>query len=124
MNQRRDLRFEARQSAWITLFGEVDVRIPGRIRSVSGRGMGLEVAQPIGAGAALKIEVDDSMLLGEAIYCRVDGDGFYVGVVLEQALHGLAGLGEMLRGFADEPSGPEHAYAVQHARRQDQQKPH
>jgi hypothetical protein len=123
MNQRRETRFEANQSAWITVFGDVDVRIPGRIRNVSGRGMSLEVAQPIGTGTALKVEASDSMLLGEVIYCRADGGRFYVGVELEQALHGLMELGEMLRGFAEEPLAPEHAHAVQETGGQDQQQP-
>jgi hypothetical protein len=122
MDQRREGRFEADQPVWITLFGQVDVRIPGRIRSVSGRGMGLEVAQPIDTGAPLKIEASDSLLLGEAIYCRADRDGFYVGVELEQALHGLAELGERLRQYSEISSGPEHAYAVQEAGSQDQEK--
>jgi hypothetical protein len=104
MNQRREARFAANQPAWITLFGPVDTRLPGRIRNFSGRGIGLEVGQAIGTGTALKIEAQNSLLLGEAIYCRAEGEQFYVGVELEHALHGLAELGEMLRGFTEELS--------------------
>jgi hypothetical protein len=124
MNQRRETRFAANQPVSITLFGEVEVRLPGRIRNVSGRGMGLEVAQPVSIGAPLKIEASDSLLLGEAIYCRADGDGFYVGVELEHALHDLVELGEMLRRYAEESSGTEHAHALQKAGGQDKEEPH
>jgi len=75
--------------------------MPGRIRNASGRGMGLAVAQPIGVGALLQIAAD-SLLPGEVIDCRMDGDGFYVGVEREQALHGLAELAEMVRQYAEE----------------------
>jgi hypothetical protein len=124
MNERRESRFEADQPVWVTVYGAVDVRVQGRVRDFSGRGLGLEVAQPIYTGTALKLEIADSMLLGEAIFCRRDGECFYVGIELEQALHHLVDLSEMLRGFTEEPSGPEHAYTVHDAGGQDQQKPH
>ena len=110
MNQRRDPRFEINQSVWITLFGEPDIRLPARIKNVSLRGIGLELQGPVAIGTALKFEVDDSLILGEVIYCRqveasCDEGSFYVGVELEQALRGLAHLAAALRAFSDEPSG-------------------
>ena len=102
MNQRRDARFATDQRVWITLYGKVDTRVQGHIRNISGRGIGLEVDLPIHTGTALKIELEDSLLLGEVIYCRQEKGGFYVGAELEQALHGLVELGEMLRRFTTE----------------------
>ena len=124
MNQRREARFGANQSVWVTLLGPVDTRIPGCIRNVASRGIGLEVGQAIDAGAALKIELPDSILLGEAIYCRKEKTGFYVGVELEQALHGLASLGEMLRQFAEETSSSHRTETVQDAGGENQQQRH
>ena len=72
MSQRREPRFNADQSVWITLFGEPDVRLPARIKNVSARGIGLELQGPVAIGSALKLELDDSMVLGEVIYCRED----------------------------------------------------
>ena len=104
MSQRREPRFNADQSVWITLFGEPDLRLPARIKNVSARGIGLELQGPVAIGSALKLELDDSMVLGEVIYCREDEASFYVGVVLEQALCGLSELAYALRAFSDEPS--------------------
>jgi len=84
MNERRRPRFEANQSVWVTLFGEPDIRLPARIKNVSERGIGLELQGPVAIGTALKFEVDDSLILGEVIYCREDEGFFYVGVELEQ----------------------------------------
>jgi hypothetical protein len=121
MNQRRESRTSANQSVWVTLYEAVETRICGRIRNVSGRGLGLELDQRIGVGTAIRIDLEDSMLLGEVIYCRPETDGvFYAGVELEQALNGLAALGEMLRGFSDEPSASEPADAVKDTRCQDE----
>ena len=58
-------------------------------------------------GAAIRIEVDDSMLLGEAIYCRRERDGHFIGVELDQVLVGLTELSRTLEGFGAE-------FAVEH----------
>jgi hypothetical protein len=121
MDQRREARIASNQSAWITIYGKVDTRIPGRIRNVSGRGIGVEVAETVGTGSALKIEVADSMLLGEAIYCRSEGKRFYVGVELDQAVHSLMALGTSVRAFStgdvDASSRTEQADAMHDADR-------
>ena len=121
MSQRREPRFNADQSVWITLFGEPDLRLPARIKNVSARGIGLELQGPVAIGSALKLELDDSMVLGEVIYCREDETSFYVGVVLEQALCGLSELADALRAFSDgvscdTPSGLQQADPVKERR--------
>ena len=102
---------------WITLFGNPDVRLMTRIRNVSARGIGVETESPIAVGSAIKFDVDDGLVLGEVIYCRSDGEGFYVGVELEQALCGLMELAEALNAFADSPLSAEMADPVKQRRR-------
>ena len=125
MNQRRESRFEVNQSVAITLFGSPDIRLVGRIRNLSGRGIGLELEGPVAPGTALKIELEDALLLGEVIYCRQDEASFYVGVELEHALTGLSELSRMVNAFA-EPAGscPQHAHAVVEGDHQSQQQTH
>ena len=124
MNQRREPRLQIDQSVWITIFGEPDIRLPARIKNVSARGIGLELQGPVAIGTALKFELEDSLLLGEIIYCREDEDSFYVGVELEQALYGLTDLAAALRAFSDSPSGPQQPDPVKEGRYQNQQEPH
>ena len=118
MNQRRDARFQIDQAIQITVFGLPDIQVRARVKNLSGRGVGLELEQPLVIGAALKIPLDDAILLGEVIYCRAQGGGYYVGRELEQALFGLADLAVGLRSFSAEYSGAEQPHAVQHAREQ------
>ncbi|HEY1497184.1 MAG TPA: PilZ domain-containing protein [Candidatus Solibacter sp.] len=101
MNQRREMRIQANQCVAITLFGEPDIRLWGRIRNISGRGIGLEMEGPVAAGTAIKVELDDALLLGEVIYCRPDQSAFYVGVELEHALCGLSELSRMVNVYND-----------------------
>jgi len=56
---------------------------------------------PVPAGTALKVELDDALLLGEVIYCRPDESVFYVGVELEHALCGLGELSRMVNTYND-----------------------
>jgi hypothetical protein len=112
MNERREERIEANQSVRITILGEPEVQLAGRIKNVSVRGVGLELRRRIAAGAAIKIELKDALLLGEVIFCREDAESYYAGVELEHALFGLTELQRALDGFSDSFSGPEQAQTV------------
>ena len=118
MNQRREPRFHLDQQLWITVFGEPDICLPARIKNVSPRGIGLELQGPLATGSALKIEIDDSLLLGEVIYCRDEEGAFYIGVEFEHALYGLGDLAHVVRDYADLSSGAEQSDPVKNRRYQ------
>jgi hypothetical protein len=114
MEQRRNTRLVLDQSVSLTILGDIEIRVTAKVRDTSGRGLGLETSCPVGVGSALKIELNDAVLLGEAMYCRAENGAYYVGIEL---LHGLGGLGELsraFRAFTEEPSGLRHQqYQVQ-----------
>jgi PilZ domain len=116
MNQRRELRIETEQSVWVTIFGEPDIHVRACIKNVSARGVGLQLQDPVAVGAALKITLDDALLLGEVIYCRDDEASFYVGVELEHSLCGLRDLAAALGSCADSTSSPQKTHAVVESR--------
>jgi PilZ domain len=102
MDQRREPRFEADQPVVVTVLTEPQSRMDARVRNASGRGIGLVTQRTISPGAAIRIELDDAIVLGEAIYCRDDRDGHFIGVELDQVLVGLTELGRNLAAFAPE----------------------
>jgi hypothetical protein len=128
MNQRRQPRLAVNQSVAITLFGEPDFSLSGRIRNLSGKGIGLEFEEFVAAGTALRIELEDALLFGEVIFYRKDGDTYYAGVELEQALSGLGELSRILlafqEGMAPEGSGAEQHDALVDASQQGKQQSH
>jgi hypothetical protein len=124
MNERREPRFAVDQPIYVTLLREPESRLPAVVKNTSGRGMGLAMARPVPIGTAVKIEFDDSILLGEALYCRDDGGTFFVGVELEHALYGLLELGRILSEFGEESSGLEHAHALKNRSEQHHEQPH
>lgn len=96
MEQRREPRFRTDQPVTVTVLGEAPIRVDARVRNASGRGLGIVTASRVEPGAALRIEIDDGVVLGEAIYCRDDRDGHFIGVELDQMLVGLTELGRHL----------------------------
>ncbi|HLH20481.1 MAG TPA: PilZ domain-containing protein [Bryobacteraceae bacterium] len=104
MDQRREPRFEIDQSVIVTVLSEQPLKMHGRVRDASGRGLGLVVPRPVEPGAALRIEIDDALVLGEAIYCRDEQREHFIGVELDQVLVGLTELSRRLSAFDRQPS--------------------
>jgi PilZ domain len=101
MDQRREPRFEADGPVAVTVLGPHPVCQTARVKNASGRGLGLVVDNPITLGSALKIELDDSVILGEVAFCQGVGSSYLVGVDLDQMICGLAGLGRSLQQFSE-----------------------
>ena len=100
MNQRRETRFTIDQPVTVTVLGDHPVEHPARVKNASGRGLALELEDPVPPGAALKIQFDDSIVLGEAVYCRAAAGSYFIGVELDQMLCSLSQLGRKLQEFA------------------------
>jgi hypothetical protein len=117
MEQRRASRIAANQVVSVTILGDPEIHRTGTVNNHSGRGLGLEMAFPVGIGAALKIHLPDAVLLGEAMYCRGRNGIYFVGVELEHSLFGLSELSQAFRPFAEDYSGLEGAHTVDERRR-------
>lgn len=108
MEQRRNTRLVLDQTVNLTILGDIEIPRTAKVKNISGRGLGVELAFPVGIGCALKIELNDAVLLGEAMYCRAENGAYYVGIEL---LQGLCGLGELSRAFgafSEEPPSQRH----------------
>jgi hypothetical protein len=102
MDNRREPRFQADQPVVVTVLTEPQTRIEARVKNASGRGLGLVAPVAVPPGAPVRIELDDALVLGEAIYCRDGQDGHFIGVELDQVLVGLTELARNLAAFAPE----------------------
>jgi hypothetical protein len=114
MEQRRNTRLVLDRTVNLTVLGDVEIRRTAKVKNISSRGLGLEMAFPVGVGCALKIELNDAVLVGEAMYCRAVDGAYYVGIELcavrrtgSRSPEGLCGLSELsraVRAFSKEPS--------------------
>jgi hypothetical protein len=113
MEQRRDLRFARDQAVVLTLLRDQDTQVFARVTDVAARGLGLLSPVAIEPGTALKIEMEDALVLGEAVYCRREADKWFLGVELNQVLAGLAELGRSLEEFSA-PLRRQRLYSVEY----------
>jgi PilZ domain-containing protein len=102
MEQRREHRVTIEQSVALTVLGDPETRITATIKNASGRGLGLVSPQSVLRGAAVKLEIGDSIFLGEVMYCETLGDGNFLGIELTEVLSGLAALSRMAQQFREE----------------------
>ncbi len=101
MDHRQTPRFAVNQPVSLVVLTGQEHELTGHVVNISQSGLRLLVRQPVAAGAAVKVEYEDTLLLGEAVYCYPAGDQFAVGLALEQALYGtgeLAILADRLLG--------------------------
>jgi hypothetical protein len=70
--------------------------------------MRLLLSGRVSPGDAVKIDIDDDLLLGEICYCETQGADFIVGVELDQALAGLSELARLNLALFEEPSSHRH----------------
>ena len=100
MDQRREPRFAAHQPIRVTVLGKDGRTENAIVKNASRRGLAIELATPIPPSTALKFELEDAFVLGEAVYCRRQHDSCWlVGVELDQVLCGLSALGRKLQEF-------------------------
>src|SRR5512146_2790744 len=110
MEQRREPRFSADQAVIIHVIGEPETRFPAKVTNYSGRGLALESPRALQPGTAIRIDLDDAMILGEAVYCREDAHSWFAGIEIDQTLCGLSAIARMVQAF--EESGHDTANAL------------
>ena len=94
MERRAETRIPWNCPVRVTLLGSPPEHVDAVLLNVSGRGARLRVPRRIECDTALRIDLDNAMLLGEVCYCATDGDGYGIGVQLE---HSLLNLAEVIR---------------------------
>ena len=102
MERRSEPRFEAQKTVILTLLEENGAALPALAVELSGSGMRLMLSRPVLIGAAVKVELDDSMILGEVCYCEPHSSGFLVGLKLNQVLSNLSELAKLNRRLLGE----------------------
>ena len=98
-DQRQAERRQISHPAIVSVAGTLDQVLHGMIRNVSEGGTQIRLDQPLPPSTLVKIEYDDNLLLGEAIYCQRDQSGWLVGVKIEHGLFDLTALATAMQGF-------------------------
>jgi hypothetical protein len=95
MERRREARIRTDKPVELTVLGNDEASGPAQAIEFSGHGLQLVLHRPIPVNAAVKVEGDDWMMLGEVCYCRQEGIHFVAGLRIEQTLENLQELAEL-----------------------------
>jgi PilZ domain len=106
MERRRDFRSKLNQAVRVTVLGRDRYQVHGKAADLSGRGIRILIPVPLPAGDPVRIDLDDTLLLGEVCYCEPEGRGFMIGVQLDQAINDVAALARLNVGLV--PNVEEH----------------
>ncbi len=95
-DRRRDPRFATSQPVVLTVLGTKAKPVTEAcILNISDHGLRLRVAQPIPAGAIVKVDAREVPLLGEVVRCVPIDGAHHVGVHLFQSLTGAFDLSRL-----------------------------
>lgn len=107
MGERRDFRFETNQPVSLTILGrdsrDADIHLPACIVNISGHGISLTTESSVPVSSAVRLDVNDNILLGEVCHLRQTGPSeFICGIRLEQALTAVGDLSKLVSGIMGE----------------------
>ena len=98
VERRRHPRFRQNEAISLTLLGSDGQIVNGVIVDASEAGMRLWSPELLSTGSLVKLESEDTLLLGEVCYSHIAaadfflGPGFLMGIELSRALYGLTEL--------------------------------
>lgn len=95
MERRREVRIRTDTPVELTVLGSGEASGPAQAVEFSGHGLQVVVHRPIPVNAAVKVEGDNWMMLGEVCYCRPEGIHFVAGLKIDQTLENLRELAEL-----------------------------
>jgi hypothetical protein len=101
-DRRAELRFPVHQPVQLTLLDDSNHQFEATITEVSGRGMRIVAHRALPLSAPVRLDLDDSLVLGEVCYCSPDGDKFVIGLQLQHSLLRLAELADLRSQWVDE----------------------
>jgi hypothetical protein len=103
VERRRESRFSVDAAVTVTVLGGLkQPPMIGRAVSMSGSGLKLVLPLPIPCGAAVKVEGDNLLVLGEVCRAEFMRDAYDVGLKVSHTLGSLAELERLTRALLGE----------------------
>ncbi len=99
---------DAEYNVQLSLLADPPRIVAVRIENISGSGLRLALREPIPRDAAVRIDLNDSLLLGEVCYCAPSAEGYTAGIMLEHSLAHLESLQSLRNHLLQEDQRPVH----------------
>lgn len=95
MDRRQSLRIPAAEPILLTCLGsdgEPSAPYAAQMVDQSEYGIRIAIRERIAPSTVVRLDIADGLLLGEVAWCAEAGDGYHVGIHLEQSLQHLGHL--------------------------------
>lgn len=86
----------------LTILGDEETPLSARLEDVSGRSALLRIPRRVPLNVAVRVDLDDALLLGEICYCSPINEDFRIGLVIDQTLTGIEDILALSRALMDE----------------------
>ena len=91
-----EIPYRPEQSVRLNVLGAAPQTIPAQLRILVGRRAELKSESAVAPGTAVRIDLEDSMLLGEVAECGSDGPHFVTQIEVVQAIPSLSDLARLV----------------------------
>jgi hypothetical protein len=85
----------------ITGLRNLQLQTSGRILGVSSRGLSVGTSEPVAVGSFLRLDLEDSAILGEVRYCEAQRSWYEIGLFVEEMLIGSSDLARLLASLIE-----------------------
>jgi hypothetical protein len=91
-----EIRFQPNQPVRLSVLSGLPQTLTASIVHLDGRDARLQAPQPIPAGSAIRIDLDDSMLLGEITGCISEQEQYGIQVNITEAIPSMSDLARLV----------------------------
>lgn len=91
-----------------TLLGDCIIA-DGKLEQLSGAGARVTSPVPLQPGTPLRLDLADTLLLGECVHCQAVEGGFALGIHLEHSLGNVGELRRLMSALMNEAQTPNSA---------------
>ncbi len=106
VERRKEYRLKTNRPVTLTVLGAIGQPVmEGYFLDLSGSGLSLRLPLPAPCGAAVKIDAQDMLMLGEITRCTPVEGAYVVGIQLSHSLAALAELDRLNRALLREDYG-------------------
>lgn len=102
-----DIRYRPDEVIRLQLLGPKEHTVSARMIDLSGRRAELELPEPVSLSAPVRVNLEDSMLLGEVCSCVRQGDSYRIAIEVSEAIPSLSSLARLVAAVMNEGRGEE-----------------
>jgi len=102
VERKMEISYLPDQPVRLTVLGAPQYTVAAQMTTLAGRRANLRLQNAVAHGAAVRIDLNDSLLLGEVSTCIAEADGFVATVGVEEAIPSLSDLAKLVSAVMSE----------------------